>query len=94
MADLFSPVKRVQMKVGEYLAMEPSADRIIIERRPKCKPSRKKRKQLQAKGEREQLSNSVPIEGMNTEVNSEVRCTPVLEVTVEKGPEASQDSEN
>jgi len=45
--------------------MEPSA-----ERRPKCKPSQRKRRQLQARKLRETGVNSIPVEGMRMEVSN------------------------
>ena len=91
MADLFSPVKRVQMKVGEYLAMEPSADRIIIERRPKFKPSRKKRRQRQARKLRELEADSVPIKGMSMEGSGTASVEVISESTTAVSSEADME---
>jgi hypothetical protein len=91
MADLFSPVKRVQMKVGEYLAMEPSADRIIIERRPKCKPSRKKRRQRQARKLRELEADSVPIKGISMEGSGTASVEVISESTTAVSSEADME---
>lgn len=77
-------------------AMGPPPDRIILEERPKLKPSQRRRQKLKAKLARERLLRTVAVEETASELNSptvmEVDTLPTPEARTED--RAEQSSEN
>ena len=102
MADLFSPVKRVQIKVGEYLAREKKKKKAEEERQSKIEGLRRYERKLRrdkrdaeiarrrAARRADEVSSEADMEV--SRIVTEVEATPVFEDEIDKRPQSGQDS--